>query len=461
MKFRTFFLILVALLAVVLGSYLHKHNADLLTQPFALSSSRSVPLYGALLAVFFLGFLPTVAVLLFDTVRRDLDARKQRRKKRQDEATRSLYRRAVDSLADGQWSRAEGEFASVLQERPEDFGALLGSGAALRGAGKLDQALEVHRKASVLYPQSVALLYELAEDYAAAGEPDVAVEVRGRVLREISGSGLRVLRAQRGEAMAAEDWKRAFELQERIEALAGAGDLAGERDLRRGLDYERGVAALHDGSNDEAKRIFHKLLDEEPSFAPASIMLGEVLAIEGRNEAAVDEWQRGYEQTASPTFLQRIEDHYIEIGDPANAIHRLHELSAREDGLVAKFFLGRLYYRLEMHEEAGKVLKAIAEPFANSPTYHLLIARIAERRGDGAKAAEHYRHCVKHAGLTEADYRCTECHAPHPDWSGRCGECGAWNALELDFEEEQVSEELVAAILRPVWTVREDPENGS
>lgn len=461
MKFRTFFLILLSLLAVVAGAYLYQRNAQLLHEPFALGPQRSLPLWAAGLAAFFLGFLPTVAVLLIDTLRADLKARKRHRERREEQALNALSRRADDSMVDGQWSKAEREFSSLLQERPEDYAGLLGMGATLRGLGRLDEALEVHRRASVLYPQSVTLLYELAEDYAAAGEPDVASEVRNRVLREFSGSGLRVLKAQRTEAMAAGDWNRALEVQEKVEALAEPADLRSEADVRRGLKYERGVTLLRDGQTEEAKRLFHALLEEEPNFAPASIMLGEALLIEDRPEAAAEEWQRGYEQTGSPTFLQRLEDHYIEIGDPTKAIQRLHALAGSERVLMPRFFLGRLYYRLEMHDEAAKVLAEVDEPFDRSPTYHLLLARIAEKRGDQELATEHYHRCVKEVGLTVADYRCGACATKTDEWSGRCSACGAWNSVELDFEEEQVSGEAIGLTPRPVWTVREDAETGS
>lgn len=461
MKFRTFFIILLSLLAVVAGAYVYQRNIDLLHQPFALGPERSIPLWGAVLAMFFLGFLPTVAVLLIDTLRADLKARRQRRERRQQKALNAVSRRAEDSLADGQWSKAEREFASLLQERPEDYAGLLGMGATLRRLGKLDEALEVHRRASVLYPQSVTLLYELAEDYAAAGETDVAAEVRNRVLREFAGSGLKVLKAQRSRAMEAGDWKRALELQEKVETLAEPADLRSEVDIRRGLKYERGVALLREGETEEAKRLFHGLLEEEPNFAPASIMLGEALLIEDRSEAAADEWQRGYEQTGSPTFLQRLEDHYIEVGDPAKAIQRLHGLAGSERVLMPRFFLGRIYYRLEMHDEAARVLAEVDEPFDRSPTYHLLLARIAEKQGDRERATAHYHRCVKEAGLTVADYRCTACTAKTDDWSGRCEACGSWNSVELDFEEERVSSEDIGLTPRPVWTVREDAENGS
>ena len=56
-------------------------------------------------------------------------------------------------------------------------------------------------------------------------------------------------------------------------------------------------------------------------------------------------------------FLQRIEAHFIELGEPVAAIECLRGVIAESDNdLLPRFFLGRLYYRLEMHEEALKVL---------------------------------------------------------------------------------------------------------
>ena len=58
MRLRTFVGILVALLVVVAVSYLSHQNVELLSERFEITSERSIPLYGMVLAVFLLGFLP-------------------------------------------------------------------------------------------------------------------------------------------------------------------------------------------------------------------------------------------------------------------------------------------------------------------------------------------------------------------------------------------------------------------
>ncbi len=458
MRLRTFIGILAALLIVVAVSYLSHLNVGLLNQPFQLTEARSIPLYGVVLAVFLLGFLPVVSILLVQTLRRDLAQRRQRRLNREAHSLRGSFRRAVDFEADGQWARAGSELEALLAEQPEEFATLLHHGQVLRHQGRVQEALEVHRRASVLYPHSVAVLYQLAEDYEVLGDGQVAQQIRDRVLRDYPGLGLQVLRRRRNAALGAADWKLASQLQEKIDALLGEnGDAdALERDegVRRGLAYQEAVSMLEAQRVEEARTVFRRLLEEQPRFLPAAIMLGEAAALEGDDDAALAEWRSGFQTTGSPVFLQRIEDHFIESERPLEAIETLHGLIAEADNdLLPRFFLGRLYYRLEMHAEALKVLAGLGERIHSSPTFHFLLARIHERRGELRRAVEGYLACVQEAGITAAEYGCGICRTKYPSWQDRCDLCGSWNSVELDFQEEKISPEELGVRERPVWAV--------
>ena len=463
MRLRTFVGILLALLIVVAVSYLSHLNVELLGERFEVSPGRTVPLYGAMLVVFLLGFLPVVTVLLVKTLKDDLALRRERRLSREAKSRGGSFRRAVDFQVDGQWSRAAGELSALLAEQPEKFAALLLQGEVLRHQGKVQEALEVHRRASVLYPHSVAVLYQLAEDYQVLGEVEVAREIHDRVLRDYPGIGLRVLRRRRNAALGAGDWKAASQLQERIQTLLSDNDdvdgVERERGVRLGLAYQEAVALLEGRRVDEAREILRRLLDEEPRFVPAGILLGEAAAVAGDDAAALAQWRAGYESTGSPVFLQRIEDHFIENERPLEAIDTLHELIGEADSdLLPRFFLGRLYYRLEMHAEALRALEGLGERIRSSPSYHLLLARIHDRRGEPKRAVESYLACVQEAGISSAEYVCGVCRAEFSSWQDRCDVCGSWNSVELDFEEERFSAEELGVRPRPVWAVY--TENG-
>lgn len=464
MRIRTVVGILFALAAVVLVSFLTQHNREILAQRFAVGDWTTVSLATVLVVVFLIGLLPPVTLLVIQHLKRELAERRERRMSRQEESRHGSFRRAVDFKLDGQWGKAAAELESVLADKPEDFAALLNYGEVLRCQGRAAEALEVHRRASVLYPQSVALLYQMADDYAEVGDEEVSREIRNRILRDFPGVGLAVQRRRRNHAMAEGDWREAARLQDSIEATLAENDaepeLERERRIRLGLDYQRGLARLEDERVAEAEEIFRRLLEEEPRFIPASIMLGEAALVGGADDAALEEWQRGYESTGSPVFLQRIEDHFIERAEPARAIETLHRIiDTADNDLLPRFYLGRLYYRLEMLDEAQRTLTSIADRVASSPTYHLLTARIHERRGELGRAVEAYLSALEQAGLMSTEYRCEACGAVYRDWRDRCDSCGAWNAVDLDFEEERLTPAELGIRERPVWSVTEEADD--
>ncbi len=460
MRLRTFAGILFALAVVVTVSYLTNQNEELLKRQFALGPATSLPLYVVVLAAFLAGFLPAVSVLLTQSLKRDLKERSDRRSSRRVESLKGSFRRAVDFRADGLWNKALAEFEALQKEQPENFGTLLFYGEALRELGRVDEAIDVHRRLSVLYPQGLAALYELAADYEANGEGEVAKQILDRVLRDFPGQGLRVLRRRRDRALAAREWASAGELQEKVDALVedGGGRVTeAEATARQGLLYERAVALLQDDNLDDALAAARRLLADHPHFLPARILEGEALLATGDDEGALVAWRSGFEESGRPVFLQRIEDHFIERENPLLAIETLHEvIGSSENDLVPRFFLGRLYYRLEMHDEAHRTLAAIADRVRTSPRYHYLMGRILERKGDAAGAVKAYRTSLRQANLSQAEYVCRQCGERRAQWADSCERCGSWNSLEVEFEEEELSPEALGVHERAIYAVDDD-----
>jgi lipopolysaccharide biosynthesis regulator YciM len=428
---------------------------------FFLTADASIPVYGALLAVFLAGLLPPATLLLVRSLRQDLSRRRERRRLREAESLEQRYRRAVDFQTDGQWAKAASELEILLTERPEDYATLLRYGEVLRRQGKKQEALEVHRRASVLYPQAVALLYQLAEDYQALGEEQVAHEIRNRILRDFPGQGLQVMRRRRDRAMDAGDWEEAVRWHDRVEQLLrDTGDAAAldrEAGTALGLTYQRGVALLEQDRPAEGAEVFRRILESEPRFIPAGIMRGEAELLRDDEAAALAAWQEGFRVTGSPVFLKRIEDYFIEVEDPARVIEILRRLIAESDNdLLPRFFLGRLYYRLEMHDEALKMLRGVGERLDPSPTYHYLLGRLRQRRGDLAGAVDDYLVCLKGLGVSHATFVCRNCGLQLAEWHDRCDRCGSWSSVDFDLEEEQLSPEELGLAERPVWGGREE-----
>ena len=130
----------------------------------------------------------------------------------------------------------------------------------------------------------------------------------------------------------------------------------------------------------------------------------------------------------------------------------LRSLIARTDhDLLPRFFLGRLYYRLEMHDEALKVLETIGERLDGAPTYHYLLGRIRQRRSDHRGAMARYLACLTRLEVSSASFICSSCGHRFGEWQDRCGACGVWNSVDLDIQEEQITAEDLGLVERPVW----------
>ncbi len=461
MRVRSFIGLLLAIAVVFYSVVLHTNNRELFQQRFHLGPETSIPLWGALLAIFLLGFLPTGITLVVDTLRRDLAQRRERRRQREEESLEGTLRRAVDFQADAQWGKAAAELETFLAGKPDHFTGQMRYGEVLRHLGRTEEAIEVHRRAAATYPRSVSLLYHLAADHRERGEAEVACEIEARILRDFPGFGLEVLRDRRAAALSSRDFGAAGAFHERItELLNESGDsaaLARESSLAQGLTYQQGVRLLEEDKSSQAVALFRSLLEREPRFIPARIMLGEAELLEDREAEAIAAWRAGYQETGSPVFLQRIEDYFIEQEEPVRAIETLRALIAAADNdLLPRFYLGRLYYRLEMLEEATKQLAGIEERIKSSPTYHFLLGRIHHRRGDLAKAVEAFGACLRQLDIGSTDYLCRVCRERYADWCDSCSRCGSWNSVDLNFEEERISAEELGVREVPVWGPAED-----
>jgi tetratricopeptide (TPR) repeat protein len=461
MRVRSFFGLLFAVAIAFGASYLAKINSSLLEERFHFGPEASVPVWVALLVVFLAGFLPVGATLVADTLRHELRQRRARREAREQESLDATYRRAVDLHADGQLARAATELEAYLAARPESFSGLTRYGVLLTDLGRYDEAIDVHRRTATIFPGSVAVLSRMADTHAARGESEVAREIQNRIVRESPGFGLEVLKRRRAEAISQRDWAEATQLHARIERLlADSGDaqaLAHESALGQGLEYQRGVLMLEQDQVAEAAEIFRRLLGHEPRFLPARIMLGEAELVAERETEAVAIWKTGYLETGSPVFLQRIEDHFIEREKPLEAIETLRGLIAEADNdLLPRFYLGRLYHRLEMLDDAARTLAGIAERIKSSPTYHYLVGRIQQRRADLVHATESYLTCLRQLELGVSEYVCSVCSRRYEDWRDFCADCASWNSIDLNFEEERLSAEALGVQPVPVWGASED-----
>ncbi len=120
---------------------------------------------------------------------------------------------------------------------------------------------------------------------------------------------------------------------------------------------------------------------------------------------------------------------------------------------MPRFYLGKLYFRLEMLDDAFAVLSSLEGRASYAPTLHYLLGRIHERRGNARHAAAEYRKVIKETDLVQVEYTCRACGETCVEWQDRCPACGEWNSVEINFREEISLDELGIAPA-PIYSVR-------
>jgi len=140
------------------------------------------------------------------------------------------------------------------------------------------------------------------------------------------------------------------------------------------------------------------------------VRLGDALRAQGLPNEAVDAWHQGFETTGSPIFLTFLEEHFLAQEQPLAAIEALKRCVARaRKDTLPRFYLGKLFFRLEMLDDALAILQSLDGRASYAPTLHYLLGRIHERRRNHRDAATEYRKVIKEMELVQLDYRCRAC----------------------------------------------------
>lgn len=117
--------------------------------------------------------------------------------------------------------------------------------------------------------------------------------------------------------------------------------------------------------------------------------------------------------------------------------------------------------RLEVHQEILRPLRAIESRVRRSPTFHYLLARLHERRGEMNEAAVAYLTCIEQAGIPTSEYVCRVCGSNESSRQVHCDACGTWNSIDLDLDEDRLSASDLGLRERPVWTAWQEKSSST
>jgi lipopolysaccharide biosynthesis regulator YciM len=383
-----------------------------------------------LLSMAFGGLLAIVAAG-FAEVRHLFRGWRQAKLKKRDDRIREWMGLAINAKALKRDGDAVGLFQKILLLNPNHAGALLRLGNLYRVQGNVSEAIRLHRKARNLEEANMEILLALVRDLEEAKRLDEAVQLL-QEMRRLQGNSLTVLIQLRDLFVKLARWEEAHDVQEKIlQCALPPGELKNEQSWLEGIKYEIGRQLIETGERDRARRYFRGAIKLNRNFIPAYIGLGEISVDEDKIKDASEIWEKAFELTANIILLHRLEDLYLELGQPEKILQLYRQVIQRDpENLVLRFYLGKLCYRLEMVDEAFEILSDLDPGDEKMPDLHKLLGNLHLRRGETEAAVDSFKKALNLKKRVLVPYYCPQCDYHTAQWSGRCPRCGRWNSFE-------------------------------
>jgi tetratricopeptide (TPR) repeat protein len=359
------------------------------------------------------------------------------------------------------------------EKRREEFKDLLERAKAYDLKGDRDKAIEYLNRITRRAPDMEETYLLLAGLYTSMKEYDKAIEaldlagmnlgknenvllakVKIRLLKkekgkieqelltilEINGMNLEAVALLRDFYVSEKDWGKAFDLEKRLRKSIKNDE---ERTRYLGIWYEKTrerCVKEPEGSTEKIIGDLKEIIGEDKRFVPAYILLAEVYKKTGKPNEAGRVYGRGYSKTGHIEFLLKMEDLYIDRGDPEVILkiyRRILDISPKDFLII--FLYARLCLRLEMIDEAIDMLNTLFAEGKDFKGLHRAMAEAYIHRGEMEKAVEEFRKAFP-IGNVYIPFRCDNCQSMKEEWAESCGVCNTWNSVNVKKEEFLQSE---------------------
>ncbi len=411
--------------------YLGFMNQDSVTIKLTASKVYEIPMVIFILISSLSGaFLMLVVYTIRDTRRLINNIQTQKRLKK-EEKIQSLYSRALGYLYSGKIDVAKDTFKEILSEDSKHIGALLKLAELALKEDDYNAAQDYYKKVLSADPGNIEALLSLASIKVKQNAYDEALKYIDDILERDSGN-IAAIYKKREVFELQQRWGDLISLQKEIIKLVGEKESEAEQTRLMGYKYESATELLEKGELEKAKKLFKAIIKIDNGFIPAHLGLAEAMVQEGKSEDAIDYLEKVYEETRSMIVLVRLEDLLLSASQPSRIINIYRKgLADRPQDNTLKFFLAKLYYRLEMLDDALEVIEGMDDE-SIFPELTKIKGAIYMKRGQLDRAAEEFRKALDMRKTLKIPYCCTNCGEVSEEWSGRCPSCGSWNSYDFN-----------------------------
>ncbi len=430
-KLATF---LVIIFIAALG-YLAILNKETVTLRLGEQSIYEIPKIALILLSTALGALSMLAIIAIKDARQYIESWHGSRQHKKDLKVHELYTKGLDAVLACKDEEATELFTRIIEVDTNNVNALLRLGDIAFKAGDITKAKDFYIKAKEVRPHSLEVLFSLEKVFEAEQRWQEALRYLDNIL-EIDEENPPALYRKREIYEITKNWESLIDVQHKIlKSDILQKEKQKEHKNLLGYKYESGRHYLEKGEIDKAKKIMRAVIRLDKDFIAAHLALAEAYLRNGENEESEEILNKGYELTSSLVFLVRLEDFLISLGEPGKIIG-LYQKAIHENPKDTKlqFFLGKLYYRLEMIDHAFETITGIDTATMDCSDLHKLLGEIYQRRMQYDKAAEEFKKSLRIGKPFLVPFCCSNCAYTSKDWLGRCPECKQWNTLSLDLD---------------------------
>jgi len=356
---------------------------------------------------------------------------------RESRALPRSYLSGLNFLLNEQPDKAIDAFIEAVRIDPQTIELHFALGSLFRRRGETDRAIRIHQllvdREDLSQEQRLQALAELGEDFLKAGLLDraeaVFLKLRDSGAKDVALPFLLEIYQQE------KDWAKAIEV---ARALPNHESVMWRREVAN-FHCELAAGALANSRLDEVRAHLDEAFAINRGCVRASMLLGDLLQAEGRDQEALEAWKRVENQ--DPVYLSLVAERVMEAYERLGRVDQGHQLlrswmeSHASLGLLDELFQREL-------EKAGPpaAYAMVREELRRNPTLlgleKMLEAAVLSAPPELRSDIEMVKQLIHGHTRKVARYRCSACGFKARQFQWRCPACGGWETYPPRRTEE-------------------------
>jgi tetratricopeptide (TPR) repeat protein len=432
MKYKIFFfLFFLFLLFYLYISYLNPENVKFY---FGGKLPLEMSVADFVIVSFVLGVILSIIAGFFYDVKSTISTRREAKREKRNEEFKDSLEKAKSYDLRGDREKAIENLNRIVRRAPdmeETYMVLVDLYISMK---EFDKAMDILNLAEANLGKKESVLLRRAKVRLAMRSTDKMEEDLKEILK-LNESNLESLTLLRDFYISKKDWNEAYEYEKRLRKFIKTED---ESRRLTGIRYEKARILFEEKADSDPDAVISELkeiLGENKRFVPAYLLLAEAHKRTGKPNEAGRVYGRGYSKTGHIVFLLRMEDLYIDRGDPGVILkiyRRILDITPKNHLII--FLYARLCLRLEMIDEAIDMLNTLFAEGEDFPGLHRAMAEAYIHRGEMERSVEEFRKAfpMKHVYIP---FACDNCQAIKQEWTGFCDNCYSWNTVNVKKDE--------------------------